>query len=119
MASRDRGDEAFPEEVLTDAAAAFGLLASTARLHIMWALAHGASDVSGLAARVGGALPAVSQHLAKLKLGGLVRAQREGRRVVYLIDDPDVATMVCWFMEQRASRAHTGTARGRARAPGA
>ncbi|WP_086575359.1 ArsR/SmtB family transcription factor, partial [Streptomyces alboverticillatus] len=73
---------------------AFGLLASAARLHLVWALAQGESDVSGLAERVGGALPAVSQHLAKLKLAGLVRSRREGRRVVYLVDDPDVVTIV-------------------------
>lgn len=94
-----------PAEVLAEAAAAFGLLASPARLHIVWVLAHGESDVSGLAERVGGALPAVSQHLAKLKLAGLVRSRREGRRVVYLLDDPDVVTMVRWLVGQVAERA--------------
>ncbi|MER6081005.1 metalloregulator ArsR/SmtB family transcription factor [Streptomyces sp. NPDC001833] len=81
-------------DVLTEAAAAFGLLASPARLHIVWALAQGESDVTGLAERVGGALPAVSQHLTKLKLAGLVRSRREGRRQVYLVDDPDVVDVV-------------------------
>ncbi|MFD8389059.1 ArsR/SmtB family transcription factor [Streptomyces sp. NPDC059680] len=88
------GFEDPPAEVLAEAAAAFGLLASSARLHLMWALAQGESDVTHLADRVGGALPAVSQHLAKLKLAGLVRARREGRRQVYYIDDPDVVTLV-------------------------
>ncbi|MDF9816665.1 metalloregulator ArsR/SmtB family transcription factor [Streptomyces sp. SPB162] len=92
-------------EVLTEAAAAFGMLASPARLHIVWALAHGESDVTGLAERVGGALPAVSQHLTKLKLAGLVRSRREGRRVVYLVDDPDVVTMVRWLVGQLSERA--------------
>ena len=81
-------------DVLTEAAAAFGLLASPARLHIVWVLAQGESDVTGLAERVGGALPAVSQHLTKLKLAGLVRSRREGRRQVYLLDDPDVVEVV-------------------------
>jgi DNA-binding transcriptional ArsR family regulator len=93
-----------PTEVLAQAAAAFGLLASPARLHLVWALAQGESDVSGLAERVGGALPAVSQHLAKLKLAGLVRARREGRRVVYLVDDPDVVTMVRWLVGHLTER---------------
>ncbi|MEV5873116.1 transcriptional regulator [Streptomyces sp. NPDC052101] len=57
-------------EVLTEAAVAFGL----------------ESDVTGLAERVGGALPAVSQHLTKLKLAGLVHSRREGRRQVYFAD---------------------------------
>lgn len=91
-------------EVLTEAAAAFGLLASPARLHLVWALAQGESDVSGLAERVGGALPAISQHLAKLKLAGLVRSRREGRRVVYLVDDPDVVTIVRLMVGQLSDR---------------
>lgn len=81
-------------EVLNQSAETFGLLASPARLHIVWALAQGESDVTGLAERVGGALPAVSQHLTKLKLAGLVRARREGRRQVYFVDDPDVVDVV-------------------------
>ncbi|NJP92426.1 winged helix-turn-helix transcriptional regulator [Nonomuraea sp. FMUSA5-5] len=81
-------------EVLAEAAAVFALLSSPPRLHIVWALAQGECDVTGLAERVGGALPAVSQHLAKLKLAGLVRSRREGRRVVYLIDDEDIVATV-------------------------
>ncbi|MCS0602163.1 metalloregulator ArsR/SmtB family transcription factor [Streptomyces sp. LP11] len=81
-------------EVLAEAAAAFGLLASPARLHIVWALVQGESDVTGLAARVGGALPAVSQHLTKLKLAGLVRSRREGRRQVYFVDTAEQAAVV-------------------------
>lgn len=99
-----------PAEVLTEAAAAFGLLASSARLHIVWALAQGESDVSHLADRVGGALPAVSQHLAKLKLAGLVRSHREGRRVVYFVDDPDVVTVVRLMVGQLAARAEGASA---------
>ncbi|MEU2871060.1 metalloregulator ArsR/SmtB family transcription factor [Streptomyces olivoreticuli] len=90
--------------MLSEAAAAFGLLASSARLHLVWALSQGESDVSGLAERVGGALPAISQHLAKLKLAGLVRSRREGRRVVYLVDDPDVVTIVRLMVGQLVDR---------------
>ncbi|MET9446658.1 ArsR/SmtB family transcription factor [Streptomyces cinerochromogenes] len=81
-------------DVLAEAAAAFGLLAAPARLHIVWALAQGESDVTGLAERVGGALPAVSQHLTKLRLAGLVRSRREGRRQVYFVDTAEQAAVV-------------------------
>ncbi|WP_069764546.1 metalloregulator ArsR/SmtB family transcription factor [Streptomyces sp. LUP47B] len=91
-------------EVLAEAAAVFGLLASAARLHIMWALSQGESDVTHLADRVGGALPAVSQHLAKLKLAGLVRSRREGRRQVYYVDDPDIVTVVRVMVGQLTAR---------------
>jgi DNA-binding transcriptional ArsR family regulator len=91
-------------EVLQEAAAAFGLLASPARLHIVWVLSQGECDVSSLARRVGGALPAVSQHLAKLKLAGMVRSRREGRRQVYLVDDPHVVTVVRLMVGQLSER---------------
>jgi DNA-binding transcriptional ArsR family regulator len=94
-----------PVEVLAEAAAAFGLLSSPARLHIVWVLAQGESDVTGLAERVGGALPAVSQHLTKLKLAGLVRSRREGRRQVYYVDDPDVVAVVRMMVGQLTARA--------------
>ncbi|MEU9318263.1 metalloregulator ArsR/SmtB family transcription factor [Streptomyces sp. NPDC048295] len=96
-------------EVLAEASAAFGLLASASRLHIMWTLAQGESDVTHLADRVGGALPAISQHLTKLKLAGLVRARREGRRQVYFVDDPDVVTVVRVMVGQLCGRTQSET----------
>lgn len=119
MAARGDGHGNPPAELLSQAAAAFGLLASPARLHIMWALTEHESDVTGLAERIGGALPAVSQHLAKLKLAGLVRTRREGRRVVYVVDDADVATMVRWFVGQLTLRTQGGSAPGHTRGLGA
>ncbi|MET7314593.1 metalloregulator ArsR/SmtB family transcription factor [Streptomyces thermoviolaceus] len=104
MTDGSGGFEDPPAEVLAEAAAAFGLLASSARLHLMWALSQGESDVTNLAHRVGGALPAVSQHLAKLKLAGLVRSRREGRRQVYYIDDPDIVTLVRVMVGQLTAR---------------
>jgi DNA-binding transcriptional ArsR family regulator len=101
-----------PPELLQQAAGTFGLLASTMRLHIVWVLANGERDVGGLADAVGGSLQAVSQHLAKLRLAGLVRSRREGRRQVYLVDDPHVVAIVRHMLEQpredlrRADRGH-------------
>jgi DNA-binding transcriptional ArsR family regulator len=93
-------DAELSPELLQLAAGRFGLLASTMRLHVVWILAHGEMDVGGLAEAVGGTLQAVSQHLAKLKLAGLVRSRREGRRQVYLVDDAQVATIVTLAIEQ-------------------
>ncbi|MGF1431392.1 ArsR/SmtB family transcription factor [Kitasatospora sp. LaBMicrA B282] len=87
-------------ELLQQAAASFGLLASTMRLHIVWVLSQGEADVGTLAERVGGTLQAVSQHLAKLKLAGMVVNRREGRRQVYEVDDPQVATLVRLMIEK-------------------
>ena len=81
-------------EVLQAAAATFGLLAATVRLHIVWRLAHGECDVGSLADEVGATVQVVSQHLAKLRMAGLVQARREGRRQVYLISDPHLVMVV-------------------------
>ncbi|WP_055495001.1 helix-turn-helix transcriptional regulator [Streptomyces sp. TP-A0356] len=94
-----------PAEAVAQAVTAFGLLSSRSRLHIMWALSQGESDVTGLAGRVDMALPAVSQHLAKLKLAGLVAARPEGRRQVYYIDDPDIAATIGAMVALLAARA--------------
>ena len=81
-------------EMLQLAAATFGLLASTMRLHMVWLLAQGEADVGTLAEATGGTLQTVSQHLAKLKLAGLVRSRREGRHQFYVADDPHIVTIV-------------------------
>jgi DNA-binding transcriptional ArsR family regulator len=109
----DRGAVLEPSPaLLQDAAGTFGLLASTMRLHIVWVLSQGECDVGGLAERVGGTLQAVSQHLAKLKLGGLVRSRREGRHQVYLVDDPDVAAMVTQLVAHHRLGGEVGLRRG-------
>jgi DNA-binding transcriptional ArsR family regulator len=105
VAAAGGGFEDPAADVLAQAAAAFGLLASPARLHIVWVLSRGESDVTGLAERVGGALPAVSQHLTKLKLAGLVRSRREGRRQVYYVDDPDIVEVVHLLVGRLSDRA--------------
>jgi DNA-binding transcriptional ArsR family regulator len=79
---------------LRAAAATFALLASGPRLHLAWLMAHEKSDVGTLARRVGLSIPTTSQHLAKLRLAGIVSARREGRHTYYTVDDPHVLTMV-------------------------
>ncbi|NUR01764.1 MAG: helix-turn-helix transcriptional regulator [Streptomyces sp.] len=101
-----------PAEVVARAAAGFGLLASAARLRLLWALLEGECDVSALAGRTACAVSTASQNLAMLRAGGLVRARREGRRVVYVVDDPDVEAMVRWMVGR------PGDAVGGAVAPG-
>ncbi|WFE20262.1 metalloregulator ArsR/SmtB family transcription factor [Solwaraspora sp. WMMD937] len=65
------------------AVTALKMLADPTRLRLLWQLRDGEHDVGTLAAAVGAARPAVSQHLAKLLLAGLVASRRDGRRVLY------------------------------------
>ena len=62
------------------AAEGFRMLADPTRIKILWALLQGESSVACLAELVGATPTAVSQHLAKLRLSGLVRGRRDARR---------------------------------------
>jgi DNA-binding transcriptional ArsR family regulator len=72
-----------PGDHVDAAAESFRMLADPTRLRLLWLLCGGEYDVSGLAGAVGAARPAVSQHLAKLRMTGLVSTRRDGRRAVY------------------------------------
>ena len=76
------------------AATTFALLSSPVRLHLVWLVAHGSYDVGTLAERVGMSVAAVSQHLAKLRLAGVISGQRDGRRQLYTVNDPHVLTLI-------------------------
>ncbi|MEO3856884.1 metalloregulator ArsR/SmtB family transcription factor [Acrocarpospora sp. B8E8] len=76
------------------AVAAFRMLCDATRLRLLWALAHGEHDVGNLVAAVGASRPAVSQHLAKLRLAGLVACRREGRRMLYRARDSHIRALI-------------------------
>ncbi|MFE6227774.1 ArsR/SmtB family transcription factor [Streptomyces sp. NPDC057854] len=92
-------------EILEEAAALFGLLASPVRLRVLQILSRGESSVAVIAEQAGGALSTISQHLSSLKLSGLVGARREGRRQVYFATDPDVIAVVQVVVRQLAAQA--------------
>lgn len=82
------------EEQVHLAAESFRLLADPTRMKILWALLQGESSVACLAELVGAAPTAVSQHLAKLRLAGLVRGRREGTFVYYSAADVHVRQLL-------------------------
>jgi DNA-binding transcriptional ArsR family regulator len=95
------GDVRLPgEEQLRVAAMGFALLADPSRLRVLWVLAHGDADVSTLAQQTGVRPSAVSQHLAKLRLAGLVQATRDGRRQVYAVRGGHVRRLVLEALDQ-------------------
>jgi DNA-binding transcriptional ArsR family regulator len=72
----------------------FKLLADNTRLRIVWALHHGEHSVAQLAAHVGARPPAVSQHLAKLRMARLVKVRRDGNRLFYAADNAHVRALI-------------------------
>jgi DNA-binding transcriptional ArsR family regulator len=76
------------DEQVQLAADSFRLLSDPTRIKILWALLHGETSVACLAELVGAPPTAVSQHLAKLRLAGLVKGRREGTFVHYSAAQP-------------------------------
>ncbi len=104
--------EPLPPRLLQDTASMFALLSATVRLHILWLLASGDRDVGTLADETGQSVATVSHHLSKLKLAGLVRARRVGKRQVYVVADTHVVEVVRLAIGQRLDPPRSG---GRAR----
>ncbi|MGW0883331.1 ArsR/SmtB family transcription factor [Streptomyces sp. NPDC002671] len=82
------------EGQFTLAAELLALLGDRTRLTLLHALAAGEADVTTLTEACGAARPAVSQHLARLRLAGLVQTRKEGRRVVYSLSDGHLRRLV-------------------------
>jgi DNA-binding transcriptional ArsR family regulator len=69
-------------------------LADPTRLHLLWLLADGPLDVSSLASQVDASRSSVSQHLSRLRLTGLVQADRDGRHMLYRLTNEHVRLLV-------------------------
>ncbi|GAA4786472.1 winged helix-turn-helix transcriptional regulator [Corynebacterium canis] len=84
-----------PDEALfTSASNTLKLLAEPTRLHLLWLLVENEHNVAELVDSVGVSRTVVSQHLAKLRLGGLVESRREGRNIIYRVVDGHLSRLV-------------------------
>ena len=92
-----------------EAAETFALLATPTRVQLLWLLTQGEHDVTSLAGTVGATVPAVSQHLAKLRLADLVAARPDGRRQIYRVDDPHISNLVDQAVEHHSELRRTVT----------
>jgi DNA-binding transcriptional ArsR family regulator len=82
------------DEAVEHAAERLRILADPTRLRVLWALAQGESSVTCLAELSGAHPTAVSQHLAKLRMTGLVRARRQGTFQFYTVADESIVKLV-------------------------
>ena len=82
-----------PERVAV-AVDGFRMLADPTRFRLLWLLCGGPLDVSTLAERLDVARPAVSQHLAKLRMLGMVDQTRDGRHILYRARDEHVGRLL-------------------------
>jgi DNA-binding transcriptional ArsR family regulator len=79
---------------LAEATGVFAMLSDATRLHLLWLLAQGESDVGSLTERCDASRTAVSQHLGKLRLAGLVDTRRDGRHIYYRLSDGHLRRLV-------------------------
>jgi DNA-binding transcriptional ArsR family regulator len=70
------------------------LLADETRLRIVWNLLHGEHNVNDLADHLGMQPAAISHHLAKLRLAGVVRTRRDGNHIFYAAHDSHIERLV-------------------------
>jgi DNA-binding transcriptional ArsR family regulator len=81
-------------ELLEAASATLRMLAEPTRLHLLWQLAQGPKTVTELTAAVGVPRTVASQHLAKLRLSGLVDTRKDGRHVIYSLHDGHLVRLI-------------------------
>lgn len=86
--------DVLPDEQVELAVEVFRMLSDGTRIRLLWALIDGELSVNELAAAAAKPGPAVSQHLAKLRMARLVRARRVGNQVFYRLENDHVASLV-------------------------
>jgi ArsR family transcriptional regulator, zinc-responsive transcriptional repressor len=83
-----------PQEQAELAVEVFRMLSDVTRIRLLWELLDAELAVNDLAQRLGKPGPAVSQHLAKLRMARLVRSRRLGTQVFYRLENDHVARLV-------------------------
>ena len=78
----------------------FSLLADATRVRIILALRDGERSVNELAELVGKSPTAVSQHLAKLRWGRVVKGRQDGTRMFYSLVDEHARRLVAHAVYQ-------------------
>jgi DNA-binding transcriptional ArsR family regulator len=81
-------------QLLEAAAGTLRMLAEPTRLHLLWQLADGPRTVTELTAASPAPRTVVSQHLAKLRLSGLVDTRKDGRHVIYSLHDGHLVRLI-------------------------
>lgn len=89
-----------PDADLDTAVGVLRLLADRTRLAILGLLHGGELSVGAIAERLARPVPAVSQHLAKLRAGRLVTTRRDGATVYYRLANEHIDALVLNVLHQ-------------------
>jgi ArsR family transcriptional regulator, lead/cadmium/zinc/bismuth-responsive transcriptional repressor len=97
---RGREDERLPEWLVECLTRVFSAIADPTRVRILHALAgHDRLSVTELAEHTGLSVSAVSHQLRLLRDRMLLKAQREGRSVLYSLADEHIRVLLCTGIE--------------------
>jgi DNA-binding transcriptional ArsR family regulator len=87
-------DDRLRDAQVNAAVASLSMLAEPTRLRLLWALRDGELGVSALAEAAGCTPTAASQHLAKMRLTGLVEQRAQGRARIYRLSGGHVQRLL-------------------------
>ncbi len=94
-----------PEEFLQSMAEVIKLIGHPLRLRILEYLdLHGECTVNTIVAGISGQQSAVSQHLNKMRMAGIVACRREGRQILYRIGAVNAVTILNCLRSKYRSR---------------
>ena len=82
------------EEGIAVVAARFKAISEPSRLKILLALSAGELCVEHICAAVGGQQSAVSHQLKTLKDNRIIKSRRDGKNILYSVDDEHIVTMI-------------------------
>lgn len=83
-----------PEEELTDIADFFKVFGDPTRLKILFMLTEGEANVNTISATLNLSQSVVSQHLKLLRVSRLVSYRKDGKNVIYRLNDDHISKIL-------------------------
>lgn len=88
-----------PEEEITDIADFFKVFGDSTRLRILFYLDCGESNVNSISTELGISQSTVSQHLKLLRVARLVSWRKEGKNIIYKLNDEHISRILALGLE--------------------
>lgn len=83
-----------PEEEVTDIADFFKVFGDPTRLKILYLLDEGEANVNTISSSLGISSSVASQHLKLLRVARLVRWRKDGKSVIYSLNDEHISKIL-------------------------
>ena len=87
-------DNILPEEEVSDIADFFKVFGDPTRLRILFLLDSGEANVNSISANLGISASVASQHLKLLRVARLVRWRKDGKNVIYSLNDEHISRIL-------------------------